>query len=63
MSQQLLIPGMQDSQKAQACPQLSRISSDGEKCLRNGAEEYPIHNGWVLQGKRNEFMRQSEDHM
>jgi hypothetical protein len=33
---------------------VSRISGDGEKCLRNGAEEYVVHNGRVLRGERNE---------
>jgi len=39
MGQQFLIPRMQDSQKAQACPQMPRISSDDEQCLRDGSEE------------------------
>ncbi|HKD69930.1 MAG TPA: hypothetical protein VKB84_24035 [Candidatus Binataceae bacterium] len=32
MSQQFLIPGMQDSQKAKACPQMPRIRGNGSAC-------------------------------
>jgi len=55
MSQQFLIPGVQDSQKAQACPQMAWIRSNGEQRLRNGAEEDVVHDGWVLPRQRNEL--------
>ena len=61
MSQQFLIPGVQDSQKAKACPQMPRIRSNGEQGLRNGAEEDVVHDGRVLPRQWNEFVRQRED--
>jgi len=63
MSQQFLIPGVQDSQKAQACPQMAWIRSNREQRLRNGAEEDVVHDGRVLPRQRNEFVRQREDHV
>ena len=55
MSQQFLIPGVQHSQKAKACPQMLRISSNREQRLRNGAEEDVVHDGRVLPRQRNEL--------
>lgn len=63
MSQQFLIPGVQDSQKAKACPQMPGIRSNGEQRLRNGAEEDVVHDGRVLPRQRNEFVRQRENHV
>jgi hypothetical protein len=31
--------------------------------LRNGTEEYAVDNRGILQRKRNEFVRQSKDHV
>ena len=61
MSQQFLIPGVQDSQKAQACPQMPRIRGNREQRLGNGAEEDVVHDSRVLPRQRNEFVRQRED--
>lgn len=63
VSQQLLIPAMQDSQKAEACPQMPWIGSNRQQRLRNGTEEYAVDNRGILQRKRNEFVRQSKDHV
>jgi hypothetical protein len=63
MGLQFLIPGMQDSQKAKARSQMARVRSNREQRLRNGTEEYAVHNRGVLQRKRNQFVRQGKDHV
>ena len=63
VGQQFLIPGMQDSQKAEVRSQMLRVGGDGEQRLRDGAEEDVVHDGGILQGKRDEFVRQSKDHV
>ena len=63
MWQQLLIPGMQDRQKTELCPQTLRISGDRQQGLRNGTEQNAVDHSGVLQREGDQLMRQSEDYM
>ena len=63
MSQQFLIPGVQDRQKAEPCPEMLRIGRDGQQGLRSGTEQKAVHHAGVLQRGGNQLMRQGKDHM
>ena len=61
--QQFLIPGVQDRQKAEPCPEMLRIGRDGQQGLRGGTEQKAVHHAGVLQREGNQLMRQSENDM
>jgi len=61
--QQLLIPGMQNGQKAESCPEALRIGGDGQQRLRGGSEEQIVNHSGVLPRQRDQLMRQRKDDM
>ena len=63
MSRQLLIPRMQDGQKAEPCSEVFRIGGDGQQRLAGSTEEQIINHAGVLPGQRDPLMRQSKDDM
>jgi hypothetical protein len=63
MSQQSLIPGMEDRQKAEPCPEMFRIGRDGQQCLGGRPEEQIVKHAGVLPRQRDQLMRQRENDM
>ena len=61
--QQLLIPGVQDTEEAEFRAQMTRISSHLQECLGAGAKQQSIDLLLVLQGQWGQRARQREDHM
>jgi hypothetical protein len=61
MVQQLLIPGVQDTEESDLCTQMFRVARDGEQSLRAGAEQKPVDLALVPQRERRELVGQSGD--
>jgi hypothetical protein len=52
--QQVLTPGVKHGKKAEACPQMSPIGSDGEQGLGHGAKQESIEAALILQTQVSE---------
>src|SRR5271165_1404240 len=63
MNLQLLVPGMQHTEEADFCPQMSGIAGDFEKRFCTGSEQQIIDDLFVLQSQRRQLGRQSENDM
>lgn len=63
MMLQLLIPGMQDAEKADFRSEVPGIRGDLDQSLRAGTEEEPIDHLLVLQCQRSQLMWQREYNM
>ena len=63
MMLQLLIPGMEDAEKADLGAKVRGICSDLDQRLGTGPEEQPIDHFFVLQCHRRQLMWEREDDM
>jgi len=63
MMLQLLVPGVQDTEKADLGAEMLGVGSDSKQCLGAAAEQQRVDHGFVLQGQRCQLVRQREDDM
>src|SRR5208283_4677217 len=63
MKLELLIPGVQDTEEADFCPEMSGIAGDFEESFCTGSEQQIVDDFLVLQSQGRQLRRQREDHM
>ena len=56
MVQQILAPGMEDSDEADVSAEVFRISSDGLQCFGGGLEQDVVDHRLVLVGDRRDLL-------
>src|SRR5881394_1424460 len=61
MVHQFLIPGMQYGQKADVCPEVTPVGSNGQQSFGHGTEEYAVDQAGILKRQCGQFLRQSEN--
>ena len=60
---QVLPPCVQNTEKADLRPEVSRVFGDFEHRCRAAPEQQVIQDGLIGLAERNQFMRKREDHM
>ena len=63
MMLELLIPGVEDTEKADLGAEMLGIGGSLDQCFRAAAEQQTIDHCFVLQGQRRQLMGKSEDNM
>ena len=61
MQKQVLPPGVEDGEEADAGSEMAPTGGNGEQSLRAGLEQNTVEGGFVLQGQRVELFRDGED--
>ena len=63
MKKQILSPGVQDCEKADVCPKMFGIGSDGGQGLGRGSEEHAVEEIFVLVSDGRDRFGKGEDDM
>src|SRR5580658_5403257 len=63
MSEQLLVPGVQDAEETNLRTQMTWIASHGQQGFGAGTQQQAIDLALILQGHRRQLLRQRKDHM
>ena len=63
MVEQVLAPGMEDRDEADASAEVFRISSDGLQCFGSGLKQDVVDHRLVLVGDRGDLLRHREHHV
>src|SRR6266481_7420995 len=63
MKPDLLVPGVQHTEKTNLCTEVSGIASDFEKSFRAGTKQEIVDHLFVLQHHRGQVVGESEDHV
>src|SRR5450759_3072427 len=63
MMLELLIPGVEDTEKADLSAEMLGVSGNLNQCFSTAAEQQTVDHCLVLQGQRRQLMGEREDHM